>query len=50
MYYIYGSNDDLKEADTKTRTCYYFNDIIKIEGFNLDNTLIDEKSCENTLV
>ena len=41
MYYIYGSNDDLKEADTKNRTCYYFNDIIKIEGFNLDNTLIE---------
>ena len=30
--------------------CYYFDDITKIEGFNLDNILIDEKSYENILV
>ena len=30
--------------------CYYFNDIIKIQDFDLDNILIDEKSHENILV
>ena len=44
------SNDKLKEIDIKNRTCYYFDDIIKIEVADLDNILIDEKSYENTLV
>ena len=43
---IIDSNDELKEIDIKNRTCYYFDNIIKIEGFNLDNILIDEKSYE----
>ena len=30
--------------------CDYFDDIIKIEDFNLHNILIDEKSYENVLV
>ena len=30
--------------------CDYFDDIIKIEDFNLHNILIDEKSHENVLV
>ena len=37
-------NDKLKEIDITNRTCYYFDDIIKIEGFHLDNILIDKKS------
>ena len=44
------SNDKLKEIDIKNRTCYYFDDIIKIEDFDLDNILIDEKSYKNNLV
>ena len=44
------SNDKLIEIDIKNRTCYYFDDIIKIKDFDLDNILIDEKSWENTLV
>ena len=44
------SNDKLKENDIKNRTCYYFDDIIKIEDFDLDNFLIDEQSYENILV
>ena len=44
------SNKRLKEIDIKNLTCYYFNDIIQIEDFDLDNILIDEKSSENTLV
>ena len=44
------SNDELKEIDIKNRTCYYFDDIIKIEDFNLDTILTDEKSYKNILV
>ena len=44
------SNNELKGIDIKNRTCYYFDDIIKIENFNVDNFLIEEKSYENTLV
>ena len=44
------SNNELKEIDIKNRTCYYFDDIIEIEDFDLDNILIDEKSYQNILV
>ena len=30
--------------------CYYFDDIIKIEEFHLDNILKDKKSYENILI
>ena len=30
--------------------CYCFDDIIKLEDFNLDNILIDKKSQENILI
>ena len=36
------SNDKLKEIDIKNCPCYYFDDIIKIEGCDPYNTLIDE--------
>ena len=32
---------ELKEINIKNHTCYYFDDIIKVEDFNLDNILID---------
>ena len=37
------SNDELKEIDVKNLAYYYVDDIIKIEDFNLDNILINEK-------
>ena len=30
--------------------CYYFDDVIKIEDFNFDNILLDEKSYKNILM
>ena len=30
--------------------CYYFDDIIKLEDFDIDDILIDEKSQENILI
>ena len=44
------SNDQLIQIDIKNHTCYYFDDLIRIEDFNLDNILIDEKSYEYNLV
>ena len=38
------SNNELREIDIKKRTCYYFDDIIKIQDFHFDDILIDEKS------
>ena len=37
------SVDKLKEVGIKNCTRYYFDDSIKIEDFDLDNILIDEK-------
>ena len=34
------SNNELKE-NIKNRTCYYFDNIIKIEDFDPDNNSID---------
>ena len=44
------SNNELKEIDIKNCTCYYFDDIIKIEDFDISDILIDQKSYENILV
>ena len=41
------SKNELKEIDIKNCTCYYFDDIVKIENLNLDNILMDEKSYKN---
>ena len=46
----YRLNYELKEIDIKSCTCCYFDDIIKIEDFNLYNILINEKSYEYILV
>ena len=43
-------NNELKKVCIKNLTSYYFDDIIKLEYFNLDNILIDEKSYENILI
>ena len=36
-------NEELKVIYIKNRIYYYFDDVIKIEDFNLDDILIDEK-------
>ena len=43
-------NNEFKKVPTKNRTCYYFDEIIKLEHFDLDNILIDKKSHENILI
>ena len=44
------NNDELKKIEIKNRSCQYFNDVIEIEDFDLDNILKDEKPYENLLV
>ena len=34
----------------ENRTCYYSNNIIRLEDFDIDNILMDEKSHTNTLI
>ena len=43
-------NKELKKVRTKNGSCYYFDDIIKLEDFGLGNILIDEKLHENILI
>ena len=44
------NNNKLKEIDIKNCTCYYFDEIIKSEDFDLDNVLVNEKSYKNIFV
>ena len=40
-------NNELKKDCIKNITRYYFDDIIKLKDFDLDNVLIDDKSYKN---
>ena len=42
-------NNEFIEVHIKNCLCYYFDDVIKLEDFDIDNILIDEKSHENIL-
>ena len=41
---------NFKKFGINNRKCYYFNNAIKLEDFDLDNIMIDEKSHENILI
>ena len=43
-------NNEFQKVRIKNRTCYYFNNIIKLEDFDLDNFLTNEKSHENIFI
>ena len=43
-------NNEFNIVSTKNRTCYYLDDIIKIEDLDFDNILLDKKSYENVLI
>ena len=38
------SNDELKQIDIKNCTCFYFDDITRIENIDFDDILSDKKS------
>ena len=43
-------NNEFKKGCIKNRKCYYFDDTIKLEDFNIDNILRDEKSHKIILI
>ena len=43
-------NNEFKKFYTKNRSCYYLDDIIKLDDIDIDKVLIDEKSPENILI
>ena len=43
-------NNQFKNVCTESRPCYYFDDIIKLKDFDLNNILIDQNSHENILI
>ena len=43
-------SNKLNEVDIEYPRCYYFDGITKIEIFDFDNNLIDEKSYENIFI
>ena len=43
-------NNELKNVRIKNRMCYNFDDIIKLEDFDLDNISINEKSYQNIFI
>ena len=43
-------NNEFKKFRIKNRTCYYFDNIIKLEDFDIDKISIDEKSHKNILI
>ena len=43
------SNDKLKETDMKNHTCWYFDDVTRIEDSDVNSILIEEKQYENIL-
>ena len=43
-------NNELKEIDTKNRTCYYFDDKTNINDLDPDNVLLNIKLYENILI
>ena len=43
-------NDELKEINIKNLTCYFFDDIIKMQDFEFGNILLDEKPYQNILI
>ena len=43
-------NNELKKLHIKDSMCYYFDEITRLENFNLDNIWIDKKPQENILI
>ena len=43
-------NDEFKKVCIENRTCFYFDDIIKLVDFDIEKILIDEKRHENNLI
>ena len=43
-------SNKIKDRDIKNRTYYFFDDIINIKNFDINNIKIDEKSYKNIFI
>ena len=43
------TKNEFKKINVKNRTCYYFDDIIKVDDINVFNILLNKESYENSL-
>ena len=43
-------NKNGEKVCIKNSTCYFFDVLIKVEDFDFDNILLDEKSYENIMI
>ena len=43
------TKNEFKKINVKNRTCYYFDDIIRVDDINVFNILLNEESNENIL-
>ena len=44
------SNDELKEIDIKTCTCYYFDDVMRVVDIDFDNILLGKNNIKHTKI
>ena len=42
-------NNELEKVCIKNRTCYYFDYIIKLEDFDLDNNILKDKKSQEKI-
>ena len=43
-------SNKVRDVDIKNRTYYFFNDMINIKNFDLNNIKLDEESYKNILI
>ena len=43
-------SNKVKDVDIKNRTYYFFNDMINIKNFDLNNIKLDEEPYKNILI
>ena len=43
------TKNEFKKINVKNCTCYYFDDIIRVDDINVFNILLNEESNENSL-
>ena len=43
------TKNEFKKINVKNRTCYYFDDIIRVDDINVFNILLNQESNENSL-
>ena len=50
LYKRMESKSEFKKINMKNRTCYYFNDIMRVIGIDFNNILFNKKLYKNLLI